>query len=80
MNAEDLFKAGKLMEAVESQLAVVKKNPTDTKARFFLAELSAFQGDWDRADRQLDAVVQQSEGTPLLTLLFRQLVVFHYIP
>ena len=74
MNAEDLFKAGKLMEAVESQLAVVKKNPTDTKARFFLAELSAFQGDWDRADRQLDAVVQQSEGTPLLTLLFRQLV------
>ena len=74
MNAEELFKAGNLMEAVESQLAVVKKNPTDTNARFFLAELSAFQGDWDRADRQLDAVVQQSEGTPLLTLLFRQLV------
>lgn len=74
MQAEELFKAGKLGDAVECQLALVKKNPTDTKARFFLAELSAFQGDWDRADRQLDAVVQQSTGTPLLTLLFRQLV------
>ncbi len=74
MNAEELFKAGKLVEAVEYQLTIVKKNPTDTKARFFLAELSAFQGDWDRADRQLDAIVQQSTGTPLLTLLFRQLV------
>ena len=74
MEAEELFKAGKLGDAVECQLAIVKKNPTDTNARFFLAELSAFQGDWDRADRQLDAIVQQSTGTPLLTLLFRQLV------
>ena len=74
MDAEELFKAGKLVEAVEFQLAIVKKNPTDTNARFFLAELSAFQGDWDRADRQLDAIVQQTTGTPLLTLLFRQLV------
>lgn len=74
MDAEELFKAGKLTDAVEYQLAIVKKNPTDTKARFFLAELSAFQGDWDRADRQLDAIVLQSTGTPLLTLLFRQLI------
>ena len=74
MDAEELFKAGKLSDAVNFQLATVKKNPTDTNARFFLAELSAFEGDWDRADRQLDAIVQQSTGTPLLTLLFRQLI------
>lgn len=74
MQADSLFKEGKLSEAVEIQLGLVKKNPTDGNARFFLAELSAFQGDWDRVDRQLDAIASQNSNVAMLPLLFRQLV------
>ena len=53
MEAEELFKAGKLGDAVECQLAIVKKNPTDTNARFFLAELSAKGTGTERTDNSM---------------------------
>ena len=56
MNATELFKAGKLGEAVEAQIKEVKANPADPSRRLFLFELLAFTGDLDRAKRQLDAV------------------------
>ena len=74
MQAETLFKEGRLADAVDSQLSFVKKNPSDSNARFFLAELSAFQGDWERVDRQLDAISLQNSNAAMLPLLFRQLV------
>ncbi len=74
MQAETLFKSGQLAEAVDSQLSFVKKNPSDSHARFFLAELASFQGDWDRVDRQLDAIASQDNKVAMLPLLFRQLV------
>ncbi|MEQ1827161.1 MAG: type VI secretion system accessory protein TagJ [Pirellula sp.] len=72
--AEWLFRDGKLEEAIDLQLGFVKKSPTDNGARFFLAELAAFQGDWDRVDRQLHSVVMQDKNASMLPLLFRQLV------
>jgi len=74
MQAESLFKSGQLTEAVDAQLSFVKKNPSDTHARFFLAELASFQGDWDRVDRQLDAIAAQDSKVAMLPMLFRQLV------
>ncbi len=69
-----LFRDGKLQEAIDLQLTQVKKNPKDTEARFFLAELAAFEGDWERVDRQLDSILTQLDHMPMLPLLVRQLV------
>jgi type VI secretion system protein ImpE len=71
---EQLLKDGNLEQAIEQQLALVKKSPADSNARFFLAELASFQGDWERADRQLEAAIVQNRSTAMLPLLLRQLV------
>jgi type VI secretion system protein ImpE len=71
--AEELFKEGRLQEAVDAQLNFVKKNPGDHNARFFLSELAAMQGDWERVDRQLDVIVKAAQAN-MLALLVRQLV------
>ncbi len=55
--AGDLFKQGKLEEAVTAQLAAVKANPGDQAGRLFLFELLLFTGDLDRALRQADAII-----------------------
>jgi type VI secretion system protein ImpE len=56
MSATELYKAGKLQEAVEAQIQEVKKAPADMGKRLFLFELLAFSGDWERARRQIDAI------------------------
>jgi len=56
MNASELFKAGKLPEAVDAQLQEVKAAPADHGKRLFLFELLAFTGDLDRAAKQIDVV------------------------
>lgn len=56
MNASELFKAGRLREAIDAQLPEVKANPADPVRRLFLAELLAFSGDVERTRRQLVAV------------------------
>lgn len=70
----ELFRAGKLDEAVEAALGLVKKNPAETNLRFQLAELSCIAGDLQRADRQLDTVSTQDPATAVGVALFRQLV------
>lgn len=56
MNATQLFKEGKLQQAIDAQLQDVKKNPTDHPKRLFLFELLAFAGDLDRARKQIDVI------------------------
>lgn len=56
MTASDLFKAGRLREAIDAQLAKVKSHPTDQSARFFLFELFLFAGEHDRGRKQLDVL------------------------
>lgn len=56
MDASELFRAGRLDEALEAQLQAVKANPADQGKRLFLFELAAFAGDLDRARRQLEAL------------------------
>jgi len=74
MNPKELLASGQLNEAIDTTLSEVKKNPNDKSLRFFLAELLCFRGEWERADRQLDSVVQQAVDASLLALLFRQLI------
>lgn len=56
MKASDHFKAGRLQQAIDAQIAEVKANPADPARRLFLFELLAFTGDLDRMRRQLAAV------------------------
>lgn len=74
MNAHEQFEAGNLPEAVTAATEEVKKNPTDASRRVFLAELLCFTGDWDRADKQLDALGQIAPESALGVALFRQLI------
>lgn len=72
-NAKSRFDAGDLNGAVAAGIEDVRQHPTDTQRRLFLAELFCFQGDVERADRQLDVIVQQQPDA-VLVLQFRQLL------
>lgn len=52
----ELYKAGKLKEAIEAQIQEVRNHPGDNTRRLFLYELLLFTGDLDRAQRQIDAM------------------------
>lgn len=68
--AKDLYFQGRLPEAVESQLAWVRDNPMDLGARLFLVELLSFQGQWDRAERQLKALLSNKAEEDAAVLLY----------
>ena len=74
MDVNDLYSSGQLAEAVTAAIQVVKGKPADVGARLFLAELLCFQGDWERAEKQLDAAAKQSQDDGFLALLIRQLI------
>jgi type VI secretion system protein ImpE len=56
MNAGELYKAGRLKEAIDAQIAEVKAHPADQSRRLFLFELLGFAGELDRARRQIEAI------------------------
>ena len=74
MTATDAFRAGRLAEATELQLAAVKADPADHGKRLFLFELAAFAGDWDRTRRQIDAVRYDDPELQRATDQYRRLV------
>ena len=74
MNALELYKDGKLDEAIEAATAEVKGKPTDAACRGLLAELLCFAGDLERADKQLDAMGHQDPQMAVTVALFRQLI------
>ena len=56
MQAETLFKQGKLEEAILALNAHLRDQPGDVRARTFLFELLCFNGELDRADKQLQVL------------------------
>src|SRR6266478_5771109 len=50
----ELYRQGKLQEAIDAQIQAVKAKPGDQSLRLFLFELFAFAGEIDRAQKQLD--------------------------
>jgi len=71
VSAHDLFRAGKLKEAVQALNVEVRDHPTDTKRRTFLFELLCFAGDYDRAEKQLDVLAQAGPSSEMGALLYR---------
>jgi len=71
MSAQDLFRAGKLEEAIEALNVALRDNPLDARNRTFLFELLCFSGDYARAEKQLDVLERESKEAVLGTLLYR---------
>ncbi len=70
--AGEAFKAGDIDGAVAAATAAVKAAPRDAAARWLLSEMLLFAGEFERADRSLDAVLEE---TPSPTVMeFRQLI------
>jgi type VI secretion system protein ImpE len=56
VEAERLYKEGKLGEAIASLQEELRSDPHDVPRRIFLFELLLFQGEFERARKQLDVV------------------------
>jgi type VI secretion system protein ImpE len=56
MNAQEHYQNGNLSDAVGQLTLDVKTSPRDLRSRTFLFELLCFEGEFDRAERQLDVI------------------------
>ena len=74
MDANQLFDAGRLSEAVAAQTQAVKSQAADVGKRTFLFELLCFAGELDRAERQLDVIAQQSVEAEAAAQVYRNIV------
>jgi type VI secretion system protein ImpE len=71
MNAQQLFKAGKIDAAVEALGVELRDNPMDFHRRTFLFELLCFAGNYSRAEKQLDILAKGSRDAEMGALLYR---------
>ncbi len=60
INPKELFKAGKVREAIEVLTAFLREHPSDTVQRTFLFELLCFAGEFTRAEKQLAVLASGS--------------------
>lgn len=74
MKAQELWKQGKLEEAIESLGVELRSDPTDVQRRTFLFELLCFSGQFDRAEKQLDVIAQASQEAGMGGLLYRSAI------
>jgi type VI secretion system protein ImpE len=70
VNPQELYQAGKLTQAIDEQLQLVKKSPGDPGLRVFLFELLVTAGELDRAARQLQAVPTEDQPAKLFQQLY----------
>ena len=70
MNPQELYRAGRLTDAIKALSAELRDNPTDAKRRTFLFELLCFAGD-ERADKQLEVLGQAGPSSEMGVLLYR---------
>lgn len=71
MKAEELLRAGKLDEAVDTLTAELREDPLDGKRRTFLFELLCFSGEYGRAEKQLDVLSEENQDRAMGVLLYR---------
>ena len=56
MTPQELYRNGRLREAITALGDELRKNPLDAKRRTFLFELLLFAGEYDRAEKQLEVL------------------------
>ncbi len=74
MNVQELYRAGKLQEAIIALSAEVRDNPTDTRRRTFLFELLCFAGEYGRADKQLEVLAQAGPAALTGVIMYRSAI------
>lgn len=75
MDAHQLFKAGRLGDAIASLEHSIRNDPTDQRSQTFLFELLCFAGDFDRAEHQLNTLVDGHRKESVLgTRLYKSVV------
>jgi type VI secretion system protein ImpE len=74
MNPRELLKAGKLNDAVAALGEELRRDPTDLRARTFLFELLCFQGNHERAAKQIDVLGQEGPQSEMGAVLYRGLL------
>ena len=74
MEADRLYKEGRLGEAISSLQEELRSNPQDVTRRTFLFELLCFQGQFDRAVKQLDVIENADPESYLGTTWFRGVI------
>lgn len=70
----ELFESGQLSDAVTAATENVRNNPSDLPARSLLSELLCFSGDFERADKQLEAATKIDPDAMVGASLLRHLI------
>jgi len=70
LDAQSLYREGKLTEAIAALNAEVRDRPTDVQRRTFLFELLCFAGDYERAAKQLDVLARSDPEATLGILAY----------
>ena len=71
MNPQELYRAGRLTDAIKALGAELRDNPTDVRRRTFLFELLCFAGEYERADKQLEVLAQAGPSSEMGVMLYR---------
>jgi type VI secretion system protein ImpE len=71
LQAQQLYEAGRLDEAVQALGSALRADPANVRARTFLFELLCFSGEYDRAAKQLDIIADSSQEAGMGALLYR---------
>ena len=70
MTAEELLKAGRLDEALNTIQNVVRKDPANPRLRIFLFQLLGVVGEWQRAGTQLRVLSEMDSDSVVLARIF----------
>lgn len=72
--AAELYQAGDLFAAIEAATDAVRSSPQDLDSRALLCELLCVSGDYDRADKQLEATSKLFNETMMGTAMLRHMI------
>ena len=78
MTPQELFQAGRLVEAIAAQIAEVKSHPTDEDQRFLLFTLLSFAGEFERAEVHLEAVSLAQQDLKTGSAVYHSLLAAEY--
>ena len=71
-SATELYREGRLSDAINVLGTALRDDPTDAQSRTFLFELLCFSGSYERAGKQLDALGSSDAEAHLSTRWYRQ--------
>jgi type VI secretion system protein ImpE len=71
MNPQELYREGRLTDAIKALSAELRDNPSDVRRRTFLFELLCFAGEYERADKQLEVLAQAGPESEMGVMLYR---------